>query len=158
MPYKTGCFTGHRRLPSEEIPVLRKRLEEEIRRLYREGFHYFAAVGALGFDTLAALAVLSLRKELPGLRLVLVLPCLDQTRGWSPEDVDLYDFIKRRADNVVYTSQGYSPGCMHRRNRTLVEGSDCCLSYLTRRSGGTFYTVEYCRKKGVPVLNLGAER
>ena len=76
MPYKTCCFTGHRRLPSEEIPVLRKRLEEEIRRLYREGFHYFAAGGALGFDTLAALAVLSLRKELPGLRLILVLPCL----------------------------------------------------------------------------------
>lgn len=157
MHYKTCCFTGHRRLPSEEIPALQKRLEEEIRRLYREDFHYFAAGGALGFDTLAALAVLFLRDELPGLRLILVLPCLDQTCGWPPQDVGLYDFIKRRADKVVYTGQGYTPGCMHRRNRTLVEGSQCCLSYLTRRSGGTFYTVEYCRKKGVPVINLGAE-
>ena len=42
---------------------------------------FYGAGGALGFDTLAAQTVLDMKKEYPQLRLILVLPCEDQTRG-----------------------------------------------------------------------------
>lgn len=63
---------------------------------------FYGAGGALGFDTLAAQTVLDMKKEYPQLRLILVLPCEDQTRGWRSEDIAVYENIKRRSDKVVY--------------------------------------------------------
>lgn len=45
-------------------------------------------------------------------------------------------------------------GCMHRRNRHLVDNSGVCVCYLTRNSGGTAYTVNYAKKQGVNVFNI----
>ena len=70
-----------------------------------------------------------------------MLPCEDQTRGWRSEDIAVYEDIKRRSDKVVYVSREYTPDCMHKRNRHLVDHSGICICYLTRSSGGTAYTV-----------------
>ena len=115
---------------------------------------FYGAGGALGFDTLAAQTVLDMKKEYPQLRLILVLPCEDQTREWRSEDIAVYENIKRRSDKVVYVSREYTPDCMHRRNRHLVDHSGTCICYLTRDSGGTAYTVDYARKKGLHVVNI----
>ena len=42
-----------------------------------------------------------------------------------------------------------------KRNRHLVDHSGVCVAYLTESRGGTAYTVDYARKNGVPVINLG---
>lgn len=152
---KTCCFTGHRVISPAVYPRLRQELEAVVRRLMEEGVRFFGAGGALGFDTLAAETILRLRKSYPQLRLILVLPCRDQTRGWRQEDVARYEAIKRRADKVVYTGEQYTPGCMHRRNRHLVEHSSVCVAYCTRASGGSAYTVSYARQHGLRVFLLG---
>lgn len=154
MRKRTCCFTGHRSIPPEERRELARRLEETILRLYRRGVRYFGAGGALGFDTLAAQAVLSLREECPGIRLILVLPCPSQTKGWKPEDAAEYERIKSQADKVVYTSQEYTQGCMYKRNRHLVDHSGVCVCYLIKDSGGTAYTVRYARTHGLEIINL----
>ena len=43
---------------------------------------------------------------------------------------------------------------MHRRNRHLVDHSGTCICYLTRSTGGTAYTVDYARKKGLRIINV----
>lgn len=68
--------------------------------------------------------------------------------------IEIYDDIKQKADKVVYTSQEYTRGCMHKRNRHLVDNSSACISYLTENKGGTFYTVNYAKSKGVEVINI----
>ena len=98
---------------------------------------------ALGFDTLAAQCVLSLKKQYPHIKLILVLPCITQTKGWSKDDIAVYEEIKSQADKVVYTSHDYFQGCMFKRNRHLVNGSSVCIAYLTQEKGGTAYTVSY---------------
>ena len=118
------CFSGHRRLPGGEIPAIQKRLRDELLHLIEEGVLVFRAGGALGFDTLAAEAVLSLKGRYPGIRLVLLLPCRDQTRGWQPRDAERYRRILSRADRVAYLYDAYVPGCMQARNRALTEGAD----------------------------------
>lgn len=99
--------------------------------------------------------MLRLRQIYPQIRLILVLPCRDQTQGWRQEDVARYEGIKEQADKVVYTSERYTPGCMHRRNRHLVEHSSVCVAYCIRSSGGSAYTVEYARQHGLRVFLLG---
>jgi uncharacterized phage-like protein YoqJ len=83
-----------------------------------------------------------------------VLPCPDQTRGWSDTDKQKYKWILERADKKIYTSEHYFNGCMHKRNRHLVDNSDYCICYLRENKGGTFYTVNYARKMGVVVVEV----
>lgn len=151
---KTCCFTGHRSLSDEEKLEVAVHLRKIIADQIKDGVVFYGAGGALGFDTLAALTVLDMKKEYPQLRLVLVLPCENQTRGWRSEDIAVYEDIKRRSDKVVYVSREYTSDCMHRRNRHLVDHSGTCICYLTRRSGGTAYTVDYARRKGLCIINL----
>ena len=150
----TCCFTGHRQLPPEKQVEIAGRLERVIVSLYQRGIQYYGAGGARGFDCLAAQTVLRLRESYPDMKLILVLPCLTQTRGWKPEDIAEYECIKAQADKVVYTAQDYSKGCMHKRNRHLVDNSSVCVCCLTRDSGGTAYTVDYAEKKGLAIINL----
>ena len=150
------CFTGHRHIPADEYNALNQRLEDEIENLIHQGVRYFGAGGALGFDTLAALAVLRLKPAYPHIRLILVLPCKDQTKGWDRADKKIYNQILRQADKVVYVSEQYTPGCMKTRNRHLVEYSSVCLCYLTNPKSGTAYTANYAKQNGLRVINLAA--
>lgn len=154
MREKTCCFTGHRKIPPEERTGITGRLERVIISLYQQGIRVYEAGGALGFDALAARTVLHLRESCPSMKLALVLPCLTQTRGCRPEDVAEYERIKAQADEVFYTAQQYTRGCMHKRNRYLVDHSSVCVCYLTRDSGGTAYTVQYAEKQGLEIINI----
>ncbi len=154
MREKICCFTGHRDLPTSSRAELSIKLEDCLISLIGRGVRYFGAGGALGFDTLAAQAVLKLKEEYPQIRLILVLPCLTQTRGWPAGDVEEYERIKAQADKVVYTSQEYTAGCMLKRNRHLVDHSGVCVCYMSRTTGGTAYTVNYAKQQGLEIINL----
>ena len=151
---KTACFTGHRKIAPGQREIVAERLKNTVNSLISEGYRYFGAGGALGFDTLVAECVLYLKKQYPQIKLILVLPCKTQTRGWDSEDIAVYEQIKAQADKAVYTSEEYTRGCMFKRNRHLVDNSSVCIAYLTENRGGTAYTVDYARKKGVRVINL----
>ena len=154
MKERTACFTGHRTIPFLQRRKIEKRTEEALIETIKQGYRFFGTGGALGFDTLAAQTVLRLRKTYPQIKLILVLPCLSQTRGWRPEDIAEYERIKAAADKVVYTSQEYTRDCMFKRNRHLVDNSSLCIAYLTENTGGTAYTVDYARFKGLIIKNI----
>lgn len=88
MREKTACFTGHRKIPPESISELSQRLKNTLLRLIEEGYMYFGAGGASGFDTLATQCVLSLKKQYPHIKLILVLPCITQTKGGTAYTVN----------------------------------------------------------------------
>ena len=151
---QTCCFTGHRIIPSGMERKLFRVTEKVVENAIKSGYRYFGVGGALGFDTIAALVVLKLRESYPSIKLILVLPCLNQTRGWSKEDIEIYENIKKQADKIVYTSKEYTRGCMHKRNRHLVNNSSLCICYLTEEKGGTYYTVKYAQENQLAVVNV----
>ena len=97
-----------------------------------------------------------LEKKYPELtiKLELCLPCRNQTDGWGEQDKAVYNFVLSRADKVTYEQDTYTAGCMHARNRRLVDGADACVTYLASSSGGTAYTCNYARENGVRLINL----
>lgn len=152
---KVCSFTGHREIPTDEAEAIKNKLRRTLVSLIKEeGVTLFIAGGALGFDTMAALEVLSLKEEYSEIKLRLAIPCDSQAKGWSEKDTLVYEKIMSTADDVVYTSHEYIRGCMHIRNRYMVDNSDFCVAYMTKDSGGTAYTVKYAVKKGIPVINL----
>lgn len=154
--FRAACFTGHRKFSRDEEREVLERLDSAVRYLIEErDIRAFRTGGALGFDTMAAYTVIGYRHLYPKIRLELYLPCPDQTRYWSEEDRKSYEYIKDHANKVIYTSDHYYGGCMHLRNRRLVNGSLICVAYCRSGSeGGTAYTVDYAQNHGVELINL----
>lgn len=151
------CFTGHRSLTDTETKTTVLRLRQIVRHLAQNyGTKNFYAGGALGFDTLAAQAVLEVKKEIPSISLHLIIPCRDQADRWSYINRKTYDEICASADSVRVLAEKYHRGCMHVRNRALLDASSLCICCLRagESSGGTAYTVKEATRKGIPVINI----
>ena len=154
---ETCCFTGHREIPLLEVARITRETKEAIVSLYQKGVRYFGAGGAMGFDTIAAETVLELRETIcPEIKLILVLPCKDQTKSWkNPSDIRRHDETMRLADKIVYTAEHYHSGCMFKRNRHLVDQSAYCIAYHVKTSGGTAYTVDYAEQRRLAIIKIG---
>lgn len=140
------CFTGHRELPTgEELSVLKMKLYNTICSLADSGYTDFYAGGARGFDTLAQHAVLYAReKGRTAAKLHIILP-------YSGKRLDERSLA---ADSITSVSDSYYDGCMHVRNRALVNSSSVCVCFLKHYSGGTHYTVRYAEQNGLKIIHL----
>lgn len=150
----TACFTGHRVIPLRNLKAVRQYTASAVRDAYLSGYRTFFCGGARGFDTIAALEVLKLRRMYPDIRLIIVIPCKSQPDRWPERDRELYRYLLEQADQTVILSATYYKGCMHVRNRYMVDRSGLCICYLTEFIGGTWSTVRYALSQGVPVTNV----
>lgn len=148
------CFTGHRTIASAELPLLIRRLDETISELIKQGSAKFYSGGAIGFDILAAYAVLKQREQNPLIKLILVLPCKNQDEKWSVADKQMYQQLLNTADEVICLSERYYSGCMEARNRYLVEHSGVCVAYMKHSRSGTSQTVRLATENGLTVINI----
>jgi len=152
---KAVCFTGHRKL--KNIEILEINLKETIKKFINDGYNTFLAGGALGFDELAAKTVIFFKDKYPQIRLILVLPFekpYKHERNWQESDIQRYNDLKEKADEVIILNKEYKRGCYYQRNQYLVDNASVCISYKTRKNGGTAYTVDYADKQGTKVVNL----
>ena len=148
------CFSGHRQIPEGQYEAIAAETALWVRWLYQQGVTRFYAGGALGFDFIAAVTVINLRRELPELRLTLAIPHRHYDRVWTEWDQERYRPVLRAADEVLYLYDDYRSWVMHSRNRYMVEHSTVCLCYMTEDGSGTGYTVSYARKKGLTIINV----
>lgn len=153
MKLQTCCFTGHRKI-FENTDTIKLKLKREIIKLINDGVIYFGCGGAIGFDTLAAETVLDLKQTYPHIKLILVLPCNNHTEKWNEKDKKAFQQIIQHADKVRILAPNYYKGCMHKRNRHLVDNSCVCVCYKRKNYGGTSYTHNYAVQKGVRVIEI----
>ncbi|MDL2289012.1 DUF1273 domain-containing protein [Oscillospiraceae bacterium OttesenSCG-928-F05] len=148
----TCCFTGHRRIPKQLLVPCRGYVLHYCRTLFfNEGVYRFISGAATGFDTLAALAICELKRELPEIELLLCLPYRGQASRWSPTDQKAHARLLELADDVTCLSEFYLPECYHMRNRWMVDRAAHVLAYFEGRGGGTAYTLNYAEKQGVHI-------
>ncbi len=154
-PIRSVCFTGHRELPPRTSAAYRQlvsRTEALIRRAVEQGARRFCCGGAEGFDLLAGKLVLLEKERHLDIHLVLLLPYTGFGEAFGAADRGELRRQKKAAEEVVYLSAHYFPGCMALRNRQLVEDADLCIAYLTRTPSGTAQTVGFAREKGIDVI------
>ncbi len=150
----TCCFSGHRNIPRGVEKLLYGRLLECVDALVKIGVCNFLSGGALGFDRMCEKAVLEIKKKAPHIRLTIVIPCGDQHKRWSEGDKAEYERMRTAADNVICLNERYVTGCMHNRNRFMVERSEYCVCYYTGQGGGTRHAVNLAREMDRDVINL----
>ena len=134
------CFSGHRKLPTEQLEEIRKQLKSEVIQLINAGVDTFISGYASGFDTEVALTVNELKQDYPNIKLVLVLPYRQE--------------INIPYDECICLAEHYRKGCFHIRNRYMVDNSSYCICYLTENKGGTAYTVNYAKQQGLEIINV----
>ncbi|MBR5156906.1 MAG: DUF1273 family protein [Clostridia bacterium] len=154
MREKTCCFTGHRDVPEGEKERLYRDLNTEISALIKKGVNIFRCGGARGFDTMAALAVLDIKKLNPKVSLVVDVPCSNQHLRWRAEERETMEYIMSVADEVNILSPHYYNGCMQYRNRYMADRSLYLIAYQTKAFGGSAYTVLYAKEQGLTIIKI----
>lgn len=150
----TCCFTGHRSIEPQHAERLPLVLENAVRAAVSEGYFIFVCGGALGFDTLAAETVLSLKNELSHINLIVVAPYEGQADNWSSADRLRYERIRNACDDYRCLSANYTTQCMRKRNRYMVELSGGCIAYCTHSRSGSSQTVGMARENGLQIIDL----
>lgn len=153
------AFTGHRAIPVPMQAEVMRRLKAAVSLAYSSGNRRFLCGMAMGFDSLTAEVVLSLKEDLPDIRLVAVVPFSGQACRWNAiERKRYYQFISQ-ADEVIVLSVDYYPGCLLRRNDYLLEHTHQVIAYFDGQpKGGTYYTCKKAKRCEMGVVNLfGAE-
>lgn len=148
------CFTGHRNIFPEHTEKMPELLDGILEMLIDRGVTVFRAGGAVGFDTVAALKVIEKKKKYPDIKLHLILPCKNQSEKWNDLCKQTYLYTLSQADSITYTADEYTHGCMLKRNRQLVNGSQFCIAYCTTGEGGTAYTLNYAKGRGLRTINI----
>ena len=120
---KSVCFSGHRIVPFAKQNEIMRLLRNEITKSYHEGYRCFYCGMAIGFDLLAAKAILSLKSELPQIKIIAVLPCREQNDKWNEKNKVEYETILKKVDDVVIISDHYHQRCFLQRNDYMVQQS-----------------------------------
>lgn len=158
---KSVLFTGHRIIGTADKPALMSALYRQVLNAINEGYTDFHCGGAIGFDTMAAECVLSYREKLKGqrdIKLRLVLPCEGQADKWKEADRIKHAEILSLADSVEYIAKEHREGCELERDRRMADLSSLCIAYCKRYGTGTGYTVNYCKRANVRVINLAEDK
>lgn len=154
---QTCCFTGHRNIgPGDEQKII-TRVKYIVQELMTKGVVFFGVGGAVGFDMLVAEYLIDLRdKQGKKIKIISVLPYPGWTEKWTDDQIRRQERIIKKSDKVVFVSKEYTKDVFLIRDRHLVDHSGYCISYCTRRSGGTAYTVRYAFKQGIEVHNASS--
>ncbi len=156
----TCCFTGHRNITASRILTTVELLDECVRKLYAEGYEYFVCGGALGFDMLAEAAVARMINEGYPIKLILALPCVNQTEKWRTdaegiENIREYQRLKGYATSIRYISESLEPDSMKKRNAYMVSLSSTCIAYYSGAvRSGTGQTYRMAQKENLRIINL----
>lgn len=160
---ETSCaFTGHRPkgLPwgdREDDPrclALRQELAARLEGIYQAGYRHYICGMAHGCDMFFAQAVLALRDIHSDVSLEAAIPCQGQSRSWPRPQRELYEDILSRCDKSTLIQQDYSPGCMMRRNRYMVDNASLLLACFSGQPGGTMNTILYAQRQGLSLITI----
>lgn len=156
---KVCCFSGHRPkyLPWRQYEVgetffaFKKRLEKTIENVIEAGYNHFISGMAQGIDMLAAEIVLLLKEKYSHITLECAIPFSGQKDSFNSSDRVRYNNICKQADLVSVLTENYSPDCLMKRNKYMVDKSSKLIACYLYIKGGTYNTIRYAMQKGVDV-------
>ncbi len=114
------------------------------------GYDTFLVGMAVGFDMFCFRVLEKIRKE-KNIRIIACIPCENQEKKYSFQQKREYEKMVASADERIVLSKEYTPYCMLKRNRFMVDNCSYLLAYLREEKGGTKYTVDYADKNGIRV-------
>ena len=156
------CFTGHRanKLPwgsNEEDPrckALKQRLWDVMETAYEEGYRHFICGMAQGCDLYFCELALQLREKYGDVSVEAAIPCPSQADGWSRAERYRWQRLVDQCDVETVVQDHYTPDCMLRRNRYMVDHASLLIAVYDGQNGGTRRTMEYAMRRGLDIVDI----
>ena len=158
---KSCAFTGHRpqnlpfgfREDDERCIALKETLKEQIVHLITdENVTHFISGMAMGVDMYAAEIVLNLKNTYPGITLESAIPCETQATKWNAAMRERYYEIAAQCDKETMLQTKYTPDCMEKRNRYMVDHADYIIAVWDGKPSSTGNTVKYAQKQEKKII------
>ncbi len=161
----TCAFTGHRenKLPwrgNEDDPRcerLKQQIFDAVEAVWHGGVRHYICGMANGCDFYFAEAVMRLRDEHPEVTLEAAVPCEGQSARWNAAQRKRYDRLVSECDFYTVLEKEYTPECMLRRNRYMVDASGVLIAAYNGSPGGTRSTLLYALRQGLEIIELPVE-
>ena len=169
MIHKSLCFTGHRKVPGrgygewQGIPEI---VSAVILSSYQKGFRNYYCGGAIGFDTIAAYAVIAAKKVYPDIKLIMVIPFKNQPCKWPPDPQAKYNETLAQADSVIFVDKecgltdigNYSAAKMFLRNEYMVNKCNAVVACISNTAtSGSKHCILYAKSKNKPILTINPD-
>lgn len=144
-------FAGHREVYGRNIESSIEIIIEGI--LKRDNSFVFYSGDMGEFDRMCSAAVRTAKRRHPELdiKLMVVLPYM-----MAKVNTDK-DFYKNLYDEIIIPmelSDAHYKSAITKRNRWIVDRSDCLIAYVHRDFGGAYTTMKYAYRKQKEVINL----
>lgn len=134
-------FFGHRECYGLNDQMLRNAIEG----LIDQGVDTFYVGNQGGFDAMVYRCLKQLQKAYPNIRVSVVLAYLPTEKS-DGEDM---------ADTMYPEIEGHPKFAIERRNRWMIEASDCCMCYVNQTWGGAYKFSRQAKRHGLTIINLG---
>ena len=140
---------------ASDLMDLKARLGSALEAAYADGYRHFLCGMALGCDLYFCEAALDLRDRYEDVTVEAAVPCEEQCARWRERDQNRYFALLERCDYEARVQHHYTPGCMQRRDRYMVDRSQRIIAaYDGRSMGGTLYTLTYALRQGLETVIL----
>ena len=145
---KACCVSGHRKMLND-LDI--EKLNQVFLQLINDGVDTFLVGMAIGFDALCFRVLENIRKT-KDIKIIACIPCKNQDYKYTEAQKNEYIRMILSSDERVWTGEKYTPYCMHKRNRFMVDNSFCLVAYLRHDKSGTSTTVKYAKDLGKKVI------
>ena len=158
-------FTGHRELKlpwhNDETDLrcirLKEKIADAVEAVYHSGIRHYICGMANGCDMYFCEAVIGLRASHEDITIEAVIPWEGQANGWSAELKRRYAKLIEECDYFTLVQKEYTPDCLMRRNRYLVDNSSVLIAAFNGNTGGTMNTMLYAMRQGLEIVELPVE-
>lgn len=133
-------FFGHRECYGLDAQHLQNTIED----LIQQGVDTFYVGNQGDFDSMVYGCLKQLRLAYPHIHVSVVLAYLPT--GKREEDMP---------DTMYPEIEGHPRFAIERRNRWMIDASDCCLCYINHTWGGAYKFARQAKRRGLTILNLG---
>lgn len=162
---RTACQLLLFRPPSGQAPLgeneddprcraLKVRLRDALDAAYEAGYRHFICGMAQGCDLYFCELALALRQRHGDVSVEAAIPCPTQADGWPRAQQERYRRLVAACDYETLVQSSYSPGCMQRRNRYMVDHAALLLAVHDGQPGGTRRTMEYAMRRGLQIVDI----
>ena len=160
---KSACtFTGHReeKLPwrgnenDEGCIRLKERIADAVEAVYHSGVRHFICGMATGCDMYFCEAVIELRSAHDDVTLEAAIPWEGQSDSWSAALKSRYSKLVGDCDYHTLVQKNYTPDCMMRRNRYMVDSASVIIAAFSGKAGGTMNTLLYAIRQKLEIIEL----
>ena len=161
---KTVAFTGYDTETISDsttnknyLNIITVEFYDTIKTLYNQGFTTYLCGITKEFDLIAAEAIIKHKKGQPDIKLIVVLPHIDQENSFTNTEKLRYKTICELANKVIYTTDNKHDDTQNIHQQYLLTNCAQLVCYYNESKIEKSYLINQIIESKIPIINIFTE-